>query len=72
MNRFRQIIEWNVFGVCTWFGEKFGISTITIRKYFIYVSFLTMGSPLLIYFFIAFWMNLRQSIGFNKRNPVRY
>lgn len=72
MNRFRRIIEWNVFGVCTWIGEKFGISTSTIRKYFIYVSFLTMGSPLLIYFFIAFWMNLRQSIWFNKRNPVRY
>lgn len=72
MNRLRRMIEWNVFGVCTWIGEKMGIGTSTIRKYFIYISFLTMGSPLIVYFFIAFWMNLRNSIWAGKRNPVRY
>lgn len=49
-----------------------GIATSTIRKYFIYISFLTMGSPLIIYFFIAFWMNVRQYIWSRKRNPLRY
>jgi phage shock protein PspC (stress-responsive transcriptional regulator) len=72
MSRLRRMIEWNVFGVCTWLGEKMGIATSTIRKYFIYISFLTMGSPLIVYFFIAFWMNLRHSIWSGKRNPVRY
>ncbi|HMO32051.1 MAG TPA: PspC family transcriptional regulator [Lacibacter sp.] len=72
MNRLRQIIEWNVFGVCTYIGEKLHISTSTIRKYFIYISFLTMGSPLILYFFIGFWMNLRQYIWFSRRNPIRH
>jgi hypothetical protein len=31
-----------------------------------------MGSPLIIYFFVAFWMNIRQTIWIGKRNPVRY
>lgn len=72
MNRLRRIIEWNVFGVCTYLGEKFRISTNTIRKYFIYISFLTLGSPLLFYFIIGFWINIKQYIWFTRRNPLRY
>ena len=72
MNRIRRMIEWNVFGVCSWLGERMGIATSTTRKYFIYLSFLTMGSPLIIYLFIGFWVNIRQYILFSKRNPLRY
>ncbi len=72
MNRLRQLIETNAFGVCAYIGEKLNISTSTIRKYFIYISFLTMGSPVLLYFFVAFWMNIKQYIWFSKRNPLRY
>lgn len=59
----------NAFGVCTYLGEKFNIATSRIRLYFIYLSFLTMGSPVIIYFFLAFWMNLKQYIFSSKRNP---
>lgn len=72
MNKLRSLIELNVFGVCAWLGERFNISTTTIRKYFIYISFLTMGSPLIIYFFLAFWMNLKYYIWSAKRNPLKY
>lgn len=72
MNRFRYFIEMQVFGVCTAIGEKMGIDTSTIRKYFIYISFLTMGSPVVIYFFVAFWMNLKRYIFNARRNPLRY
>jgi phage shock protein PspC (stress-responsive transcriptional regulator) len=72
MNRFRYFIEMQVFGVCTAIGEKLGIDTSTIRKYFIYISFLTMGSPVVIYFFVAFWMNLKRYIFNARRNPLRY
>ena len=72
MNRLRYLIESNVFGVCTYLGEKLGISSITIRKYFIYISFLTMGSPVLFYFIVAFWMNIRNYIWYSKRNPLRW
>ena len=71
MDRLRHLIELNLFGVCTYLGEKFQISTASIRKYFIYLSFLTMGSPVVFYLFVAFWVNVKQYIGFRKRNPVR-
>ena len=51
MNRVRNYIEWQVFGVCTRIGELMGVSTFTIRKYFIYISCLTLGSPIVLYFF---------------------
>jgi phage shock protein PspC (stress-responsive transcriptional regulator) len=70
--KFRTYIETNVFGVCTYLGDKFGIATSKIRLYFIYLSFFTFGSPVIIYFFIAFWMNVKQYIIFGKRNPLWY
>ncbi|MDX2045366.1 MAG: PspC family transcriptional regulator [Chitinophagaceae bacterium] len=72
MNRLKSFIEWQAFGVCTAIGEKMGIATSTIRKYFIYISFLTMGSPLIIYVFLAFWMNIKNYILKARRNPLRY
>ncbi|MEK6614765.1 MAG: PspC domain-containing protein [Bacteroidota bacterium] len=54
LNRFRKFIETPLFGVCTWLGEKMGIKATTIRLYFIYVSFFTFGSPIIVYFVLAF------------------
>jgi phage shock protein PspC (stress-responsive transcriptional regulator) len=72
MNRLKHFIEWHVFGVCSAIGEKMGIASTTIRKYFIYISFITMGSPLIIYLFVAFWMNIKNYILASKRNPIKY
>jgi phage shock protein PspC (stress-responsive transcriptional regulator) len=72
MDRFRNFIEWNAFGVCTFLGEKFDIASSKIRLYFIYLSFFTFGSPVIIYFFIAFWMNVKSYILPGKRNPLWY
>lgn len=72
MHRIKDFIEWQVFGVCTAIGEKVGIATSTIRKYFIYMSFLTMGSPVIIYLFVAFWMNVKRYILNARRNPLKY
>lgn len=72
MGSFKHFIEWHVFGVCTAIGERVGIATVTIRKYFIYISFLTMGSPVIIYLFVAFWINVKKYILNGKRNPLRY
>ena len=58
--------------MCAWIGERVGISTSTIRKYFIYISCLTMGSPVIVYIFIAFWMNVRDYMMDARRNPLRY
>jgi len=49
-----------------------GIATSVIRKYFIYISFLTLGSPVIFYLFLAFWMNIKNYIQRSRRNPLRY
>lgn len=72
MNRLKQFIEWHVFGVCTAIGEKMGVATSTIRKYFIYMSFFTLGSPVIIYLFVAFWMNVKKYILIATRNPLKH
>jgi len=70
MKKFREIIELNAFGVCTAIGDKLGIASSKIRMWFIYISFLTMGSPVIIYMIMAFWMNMKSYILFGRRNPV--
>lgn len=57
---FRDIIERSVFGVCSYIGEKIGVASSRVRLYFVYLSFLTIGSPLLVYLIVAFWLNIRQ------------
>jgi phage shock protein PspC (stress-responsive transcriptional regulator) len=70
--RFKNFIEWQAFGVCSAIGEKLGIATNRIRLWFIYISFLTLGSPLILYMILAFWMNMKQYILLNRRNPLRW
>ncbi|NDE11051.1 MAG: PspC domain-containing protein [Chitinophagia bacterium] len=72
MKSIRHFIEWHIFGVCTAIGERLGIATSIIRKNFIYISFITMGSPVIIYLFLAFWMNIKRYIFNARRNPVRH
>jgi len=72
MKKIKQLIEWQVFGVCTAIGERMGIATSVIRKYFIYITFLTLGSPVIFYLFIAFWMNVKNYIHNSRRNPLKY
>ncbi|GAB3197333.1 phage shock protein PspC (stress-responsive transcriptional regulator) [Pontibacter aydingkolensis] len=62
MRRLQYFIESQAFGVCTMLGEKLGFATSSIRLTFIYVSFLTMGSPVLIYLMLAFWMNISKHL----------
>lgn len=54
INNIRYWFESQAFGVCTWWGKKLGIKTTTIRMYFIYLSFFTFGSPVIMYFIMAF------------------
>lgn len=64
-------MEYQAFGVCTKIGEKMNIASSKIRLWFIYISFLTFGSPIIIYMILAFWMNLKKYIGLGKRNPFQ-
>ncbi|MFI5128965.1 MAG: PspC domain-containing protein [Chitinophagales bacterium] len=72
MNKFRNFVEWNAFGVCSAIGARMGISPSRIRQYFMYASLLTMGSPIIIYMVLAFWRNMRNYVKAAKRNPWYY
>ncbi len=72
MEKFRELIEFNVFGVCTLIGEKIGIASSRIRTWFIYATFLTMGSPIIIYMILAFWINFKNYVKLGRRNPLEY
>lgn len=62
MNQLKALLERSAFGVCNYLGEKMGIASARVRVYFIYLSFATLGSPILLYLFVAFWLNIRDYI----------
>lgn len=70
--RMKDFIEYQAFGVCSYFGEKFGIASSRIRLWFIYISFLTLGSPIIVYMIAAFVLNIKKYFWLNKRNPLRW
>jgi len=67
MEKLKNFVERHAFGVCQYLGDKLGIAASTVRTHFIYISFITMGSPLIIYLFIAFWLNIKRYI---RRNTM--
>ena len=68
----RNWFESRAFGVCSWWGEKLGIRATRIRMYFIYLSFFTFGSPVIIYFIMAFVLEHKEYFKpqKNKRRSV--
>ncbi|MBL7781293.1 MAG: PspC family transcriptional regulator [Saprospiraceae bacterium] len=56
------MVERHAFGACQYLGEKMDLAPAVVRKYFIYTSFIGMGSPLIVYLFVAFWVNIRRYI----------
>jgi len=72
ISAFKNFIEWKAFGVCSAIGERLGVSTSRIRLWFIYISFMTLGSPLIVYMILAFWLNMKRYIWMSRRNPLRW
>ena len=66
--KLQAIIERQAFGVCEWLGEKWGIKSSRIRMYFIYISFFTFGSPIIIYFILLFWIENKDF--FRSKRPT--
>ncbi len=62
MKKLQSFFEFQVFGVCAKLGEKLGISAGSIRLFFIYVSFLTFGSPIFVYLALAWIIDIRQHL----------
>lgn len=68
MSDIQSFLEKQAFGVCEWLGEKWGIKSARIRVYFIYLSFITFGSPLIIYLVLAFWLEHKDFL--KSRKPT--
>ncbi|MFN6368563.1 MAG: PspC domain-containing protein [Bacteroidota bacterium] len=59
MKFIKYALEKSLFGVCSHMGEWMGISVKSVRMSFVYASFFTLGSPIIIYLVAAFWMNVK-------------
>ena len=62
MRKLTDFIEKQSFGVCNALGNRLGFSTSSVRLSFVYASFFTFGSPVVLYFALAFWMNVRRAL----------
>jgi phage shock protein PspC (stress-responsive transcriptional regulator) len=62
INDIRDFFERWGFEVCTRLGDKMGIRPSVVRLYFIYVSFVALGSPVLLYIILAFWIRLKDYV----------
>ena len=66
MAAIKDLLERSAFGVCSYLGEKMNIASSRVRLYFIYVSFAALGSPIIFYLILAFWVNIRRYIKRHK------
>ncbi len=62
MEIIRSFWEYRIFGLCSYWGRIYGISSNRIRLFFIYLSFVTFGSPIIFYLMAAFILNIKNYI----------
>ena len=67
VNSILHFFEKRAFGVSDWWGEKLNINPILVRKFFIYLSFATLGSPILIYFIMGFSLENKSVFKFRQK-----
>jgi phage shock protein PspC (stress-responsive transcriptional regulator) len=69
IQRVLDFFEKQAFGVLTRYANKIGVSVSSVRVLFIYASFITLGSPLVIYFIMLFFLRLKDSF-YNKKRSI--
>jgi phage shock protein C len=66
---YKFLIESKLFGVCERIGDRLKMPAKDIRLFFIYASCMTIGSPVILYMILAFWIRMKDYVK-AKRNPV--
>jgi len=66
-NDIKDYSQAQLFGVCSYLADRFDLSLSRVRNVFIYLSFLSFGSPLVVYLIVAFWLDIRSYI---KRKSI--
>lgn len=62
--------EMRSYGVCSWLARKMGIRSSQVRVAFIYASFVTLGSPLLIYLPMAWILEHKHFFKLQKKRKT--
>lgn len=70
IDKIQAYFERQAFGVCSWWGEKLGLKSSRIRLFFIYLSFLTLGSPLIAYLVMAFILEHKYWFKLKKKRTI--
>ncbi|MCM4159723.1 PspC domain-containing protein [Antarcticibacterium flavum] len=65
----RHFFERHGFYVSSRLGDKIGIRARSIRLFFIYLSFATLGMGFAVYLTLAFWLKIKDLI-YTKRTSV--
>lgn len=71
MNEIKLFFQEHAFGVCSKLGEKMHFPIDSIRLFFIYSSFITLGSPVIIYIILAMTMKVRKYFR-RMNNPILF
>lgn len=67
--KIRHYFERNGFYVSSRLADKMGIRARSIRLFFIYLSFATLGVGFAVYLTLAFWLRIKDLI-YTKRTSV--
>ena len=70
INRIFDFFEKQAFGVCAWWGDKLGIKAHKVRLSFIYLSFITLGSPVIVYLVMAFVLENKNYFKLKKKRKT--
>lgn len=69
LDTLKFLVEQNLYGVCERIGERLHMPAKNIRLFFIYASCMTIGSPVIIYMILAFWLKMKDYVR-SKRSTV--
>lgn len=73
MNLFQKttlFFELRSFGVSTWFARKLRVEVSRVRLFFIYASFIALGSPIIIYLIMAFILEHEHIFKFQRKRKT--
>jgi phage shock protein PspC (stress-responsive transcriptional regulator) len=71
MENIKLFFQERAFGVCSKLGEKLHFPIDSIRLFFIYSSFITLGSPIILYVTLGMLMKIRTYLR-RMNNPALF
>jgi len=70
LQKISLFFELRSIGVCQWWARKLGIEIAKVRTSFIYVTVIGLGSPLILYFIMAWLIEHRHYFWFGRKRKT--